>query len=67
MSDIPHYFLYGEAAPSEALSYVHIASLQESLPKHNWAIHPHRHGNLHQLLVVEQGSVLAEVNDKSRR
>ena len=66
MSDIPHYFLYGEDAPSDALSYVHIASLQESLPKHNWEIHPHRHDNLHQLLIVEQGSVLAEVNDKSR-
>ena len=66
MSDIPHYFLYGEAAPSDALAYVHIASLQESLPKHNYEIHPHRHDNLHQLLVVEQGSVLAEVNDKSR-
>ena len=66
MSDIPHYFLYGEDAPSDALAYVHIASLQESLPKHNWEIHPHRHDNLHQLLIVEQGSVLAEINDKSR-
>jgi len=36
MSDIPHYFLYGEAASSNALTYLHIASLEESLPKHNW-------------------------------
>lgn len=66
MSDIPHYFLYGEAAPSNALTYLHIASLEESLPKHNWEIHPHRHDSLHQLLIIERGSVLAEVNDKSR-
>jgi len=66
MSDIPHYFLYGEASPSNGQTDLHIASLKESLPKHNWEIHPHRHDNLHQLLVVEQGSVLAQVNDKSR-
>jgi len=46
MSDIPHYFLYGEAAPSNTLTYLHIASLEESLPKHNWEIHPHRHDKL---------------------
>ena len=67
MSDIPHYFLYGEAAPSNALTYLHIASLQESLPKHNWQISPHRHENLHQLLIVENGSVLTQINDKYRR
>lgn len=65
MSDIPHYFLYGEATSTNALTYLHIASLEDSLPKHNWEIHPHRHNNLHQLLIIEQGSVLARVNDKS--
>ena len=66
MSDIPHYFLYGEAAPSGILHELHIATLQESLPKHNWAIHPHRHDILHQLLMVEQGSVLAQINERCR-
>jgi AraC family transcriptional regulator, transcriptional activator of pobA len=65
LSDIPHYFLYGETAPSDALNYIYIASLEESLPKHNWEIHPHRHDNLHQLLVVEQGSVLVQMHDFS--
>lgn len=67
MSDIPHYFLYGEKAPSDALNYVHIASLEESLPRHQWEIHPHRHDNLHQLLIVEQGSVLAQINERHRK
>lgn len=66
MSDIPHYFLYGEDASSGRLNDLHIASLEESLPKHNWEIHPHRHDNLHQLLIVEQGSVLAQVNERCR-
>ena len=65
MIDIPHYFLYGETAPSDALDFIYIASLEESLPKHNWEIHPHRHDNLHQLLVVEQGSVLVQMRDYS--
>lgn len=63
MSDIPHYFLYGESAPSDALDYIYIASLEDSLPKHNWEIHPHRHDNLHQLLVVEQGSVQVQMRE----
>ncbi len=63
MSDIPHYFLYGETAPTDALEYIYIASLEESLPKHNWEIHPHRHDNLHQLLILEQGTVLVQMKD----
>lgn len=64
MTDVPHYFLYGETAPSDALDYLSIASLEESLPKHNWEIHPHRHDNMHQILVVEEGSVLVQINDQ---
>lgn len=66
MSDIPHYFLYGEAGPSELMEGVHIAFLEESLPKHNFEIHPHRHDNLHQLMIVESGSVRAQINERSR-
>lgn len=65
MSDIPHYFLYGEAVPSNALAYFDIARLEQSLPKHNWEIHPHRHDNLHQLLILEKGKMLAQVRDLS--
>lgn len=67
MSDIPHYFLYGERSPSEALQHVHIVSLEESLPKHHWEIHPHRHDNLHQLLIVRQGNVLTRVEERNRK
>ena len=65
MTDIPHYFLYGETAPTEALDYIYIASLEESLPKHNWEIQPHRHDNLHQLLVVEEGQALIQMREHS--
>jgi AraC family transcriptional activator of pobA len=67
MTDVPHCFLYGETVPSDRLDYLHIASLEEPLPKHNWEIHPHRHDNLHQLLLVAEGSVLAQVRDFQSR
>ncbi|MFT5111606.1 MAG: AraC family transcriptional activator of pobA [Parasphingorhabdus sp.] len=67
MSDVPHYFLYGETAQSDSLDYLYIASLEESLPKHNWEIHPHRHDNLHQLLIVEEGHVDVQIQDKNSR
>ena len=67
MSDVPHYFLYGETKPSNSLDYLFIASLEESLPKHNWEIHPHRHDNLHQLLIVEEGYVDVQIRETSRR
>ena len=67
MSDVPHYFLYGETAPSDALDFLFIASLEESLPKHNWEIHPHRHDNLHQLLIVEEGNVDVQIREMHSR
>ena len=65
MSDVPHYFLYGETTPSNSLDYLYIASLEESLPKHNWEIHPHRHDNLYQLLIVEEGKVDVQILEMS--
>ena len=67
MTDVPHYFLYGETAASDALDYLFIASLEESLPKHNWEIHPHRHDNLHQLLIVEEGDVEVQISEMRSR
>ena len=67
MSDVPHYFLYGETTQSNALDYLFIASLEESLPKHNWEIHPHRHDNLHQLLIVEEGHVDVQIREMNSR
>ena len=67
MSDVPHYFLYGETKPSNSLDYLFIASLEESLPKHNWEIHPHRHDNLYQLLIVEEGRVDVRIREMRSR
>ncbi|MDD1795006.1 helix-turn-helix domain-containing protein [Enterovibrio makurazakiensis] len=65
MSNIPHYFLYGEELPESSPDYMHIARLEQSLPKHNWEIHPHRHDDLHQLMILESGSMTAQIRDRS--
>lgn len=65
MKDVPHYSLYGKSSAADAPHYLYIAHLEESLPKHNWEIHPHRHDQMHQLLVVEEGSVFLQVADWS--
>lgn len=63
MKDVPHYSLYGKSSAAEAPHYLYIARLEESLPKHNWEIHAHRHDQMHQLLIVEEGKVLLQVAD----
>jgi AraC family transcriptional activator of pobA len=65
MKDVPHYSLYGKSSAADAPHYLYIAHLEESLPKHNWEIHPHRHDQMHQLLVLEEGSVFLQVADWS--
>ncbi|MEZ8143331.1 AraC family transcriptional regulator [Enterovibrio norvegicus FF-454] len=65
MSNIPHYFLYGEEQPEDSPDYMHIARLEQSLPKHNWEIHPHRHDDLHQLMILESGSMTAQIRESS--
>ncbi|PMN70555.1 helix-turn-helix domain-containing protein [Enterovibrio norvegicus] len=65
MSNIPHYFLYGEEQPEGSPDYMHIARLEQSLPKHNWEIHPHRHDDLHQLMILESGSMTAQIRESS--
>ncbi|MGF1705539.1 helix-turn-helix domain-containing protein [Enterovibrio baiacu] len=65
MSNIPHYFLYGEELPESSPDYMHIARLEQSLPKHNWEIHPHRHDDLHQLMILESGSMTAQIRESS--
>ncbi|WP_020560705.1 helix-turn-helix domain-containing protein [Thiofilum flexile] len=64
MNDVPHYFLYGKTAAIDSTHHLAITRLEESLPKHQWEIHPHRHDHLHQLLVLETGSVLAKIHDQ---
>lgn len=60
---VPAFFLYGEAlqAPDERL--VHIETIAARSRLHDWNIRPHRHRDLHQVVLTERGWVLARVDD----
>ncbi|MFS4581982.1 helix-turn-helix domain-containing protein [Phaeobacter sp. C3_T13_0] len=47
------YSLFGENA--ELADLLHIESIQSRSSLHNWALKPHRHARLHQLLVIKKG------------
>ena len=61
-SPVPAFFLYGEApqAPDEAT--VHIETIAARSRLHDWTIRPHRHRDLHQILLVQNGAVTARLD-----
>ena len=61
---MPAYFLYGERlqAPDERL--IHIETIAARSKLHDWTIHPHRHRDLHQLILSSRGSVDARLDGR---
>lgn len=55
MSQIPSYTLYGEVFDKQGLLSINIEPISRRAPNYDWNIQPHQHGNLLQLLFVEQG------------
>jgi AraC family transcriptional activator of pobA len=62
---VPAFFLYGEPPQPPDESTVHIETIAARSRLHNWNIHPHRHRDLHQLLVLQSGGVVAQVDDQT--
>lgn len=54
-AQIPFFSLYGEQTGTDALQSLHIESIASRSCSNNWVIRPHRHGQLHQVVVVIQG------------
>lgn len=54
---MPAFFLYGEplTVPDERL--VHVETIAARSRLHDWNIRPHRHRDLHQLLLIRRGHV----------
>ncbi|MEX0730089.1 MAG: helix-turn-helix domain-containing protein [Aquisalimonadaceae bacterium] len=53
-NDVQRFFLYGEEA-RDALRFIHVETLATRLVLHDWEIRPHRHGDLHHLILVLSG------------
>lgn len=66
-SAVPVYKLYGEQEAWPTADMVHWESIAARSSLHNWHINPHRHAGLFQLLLLEQGSALVQVDDGQQR
>jgi len=61
---VPAYFLYGERlqAPDERL--IHVETIAARSKLHDWTIRPHRHRDLHQVILSSRGSVDARLDGR---
>jgi AraC family transcriptional activator of pobA len=59
---IPEFFLYGEAPQVPNACIVHVETIAERSRIHDWKIGAHRHQDLHQLLLMEQGRVVLRLD-----
>jgi AraC family transcriptional activator of pobA len=68
---IPLFHLYGEIgppAPADAeIGFIHMETILARAGLHNWEIRPHRHADLHQLLLVLQGGGTFRVDEARLR
>jgi AraC family transcriptional activator of pobA len=61
---IPAFFLYGEAPQAPDESTVHVETIAARSRLHDWTIRPHRHRDLHQIVVLQSGRVEAQLDDQ---
>jgi hypothetical protein len=64
---IPAFFLYGEPLRTPDAQAVHIETIAARSEPRGWAIQPHRHHALRQLLLVHRGSVEASIDGVEQR
>lgn len=56
-SGIPAFFLYGEPLRAPDERTVHVETIAARSRLHEWKIRPHRHRDLHQVLMIWRGRV----------
>ena len=61
--DVPVFQLYGDDGPSSTPDLIHCESIAERSRLHNWEIRPHRHHGLFQLLWLEDGDALCQLDE----
>jgi len=52
---VPAFYLYGEPQKDVAEGFVHIESLDDRSRPSEWTIQPHRHRDLHQMILIAEG------------
>lgn len=54
-SALPLFHLYGDPPDDSAFDFIHIETIASRSSVHDWTIRAHRHRNLFQVLLIEQG------------
>jgi AraC family transcriptional activator of pobA len=62
---IPAFFLYGEPLRTADERTIHIETIASRSKLHQWTIHPHRHRDLHQILLLQRGGVAAAIDARN--
>ena len=55
VSTLPLFHLYGDPPDDSAFDFIHIETIASRSSVHDWTIRAHRHRNLFQILLIEQG------------
>jgi AraC family transcriptional regulator, transcriptional activator of pobA len=64
---VPAYYLYGESLQPPDERLIHIETIAARSRLHDWIIRPHRHRDLHQVLLIERGWVEAKLDARTAR
>jgi AraC family transcriptional regulator, transcriptional activator of pobA len=54
-SALPLFHLYGDPPDDSAFDFIHVETIASRSSIHDWTIRAHRHRNLFQVLLIEQG------------
>jgi AraC family transcriptional regulator, transcriptional activator of pobA len=55
VTKLPLFHLYGDPPDERAFDFIHIETISSRSSMHDWTIGVHRHANLFQVLLIEQG------------
>src|SRR5579883_535359 len=62
---VPAFYLYGESLQPPDERLIHIETIAARSRLHDWIIRPHRHRDLHQVLLIERGRVEAKLDART--
>lgn len=64
-TSVPAFYLYGESLQPPDERLIHIETIAARSRLHDWIIRPHRHRDLHQVLLIERGRVEARLDERT--
>jgi AraC family transcriptional regulator, transcriptional activator of pobA len=63
--EVPAFFLYGEPLRPPDERVVHVETVAARSALHDWVIHPHRHRDLYQVLLIQRGHAEVRLDERA--